>query len=118
MATSTNTSLGIILRQARDLKEYPLRTVEEITGISNAYLSQIENNKIKKPSADILHRLAKAYNLDFNYLLHVAGLVEKSSQDNVSFGEFVFSKDNLTSAEQEELVNYLIFMREREKKKK
>lgn len=116
MADSKNTSLGSVVRQARDLKKLSLRTVEEMTGISNAYLSQIENDKIKKPSADILHKLATTYKIDFNYLLHIAGLVEKSSTENVSFGKFVFSKDNLTKDEEDELIHYLQFMRDRKKK--
>lgn len=116
MTDSKNNSLGSVLRQARDLKKLALRTVEEMTGISNAYLSQIENDKIKKPSADILHKLAGLYKIDFNYLLHVAGLVEKKSTDNSSFGKFVFSKDNLTKEEEAELISYLQFMRGRKKK--
>jgi HTH-type transcriptional regulator, competence development regulator len=116
MAESKNTSLGSVLRQARDLKKLALRSVEEMTGISNAYLSQLENDKIKKPSADILHKLAIAYKIDFNYLLHIAGLVEKSTNENVSFGKFVFSKDNLTKEEEEELIHYLQFIRQRKKK--
>src|ERR1044071_9163223 len=111
MADTKKISLGTVLRQGRDLKKLALRTVEEMTGISNAYLSQLENDKIKKPSADILHKLANTYKIDFNYLLHVAGLVEKSSSENISFGKFVFSKHNLTREEEEELINYLKFMR-------
>ena len=118
MAESMDTTLGNVLRQARELKKLALRSVEEITGISNAYLSQLENNKIKKPSADILHKLSTTYKIDFNYLLHIAGLVEKSSAENVSFGKFVFSKDNLTKEEEQELVRYLKWMRERDKKEK
>jgi HTH-type transcriptional regulator, competence development regulator len=116
MATTKSATLGIVLRQARDLKGMALRTVEEATGISNAYLSQLENDRIKKPAADILHKLATAYKLDFNYLLQVAGLVEKQTSNNVSFGKFVFSKENLTKEEEEELINYLQFMRQRKKK--
>ena len=115
MADSKET-LGSVLRQSRDLKKLALRTVEEMTGISNAYLSQLENDKIKKPSADILHKLATAYKVDFNYLLHIAGLVEKSSSVNVSFGKFVFSKDNLTKEEEAELIHYLQFIRQKKKK--
>src|SRR5688500_7137967 len=100
MADSKQT-LGNVLRQARDLKKLTLRTVEDMTGISNAYLSQLETDKIKKPSADILHKLANTYKLDFNYLLHISGLVEKTSSENVSFGKFVFSKDNLSKEEEE-----------------
>jgi len=116
MAESKNTSLGSVLRQARDLKKLALRSVEEMTGISNAYPKPTRNDKIKKPSADILHKLAIAYKIDFNYLLHIAGLVEKSTTENVSFGKFVFSKDNLTKEEEEELIHYLQFIRQRKKK--
>lgn len=38
-----------------------LRQVEELTGISNAYLSQLENGKIKKPSFDVVEKLNKLY---------------------------------------------------------
>lgn len=116
MANAQNTSLGSVLRQARDLKKITLRAAETLTGISNAYLSQLENDKIKKPSADILHKLAIAYKIDFNYLLQIAGLVEKPTTENVSFGNFVFSKENLTKDEEEELLQYLQFMRDRKKK--
>lgn len=116
MAAKKSTSLGSVLRQSRDLRKLALRAVEEMTGISNAYLSQLENDKIKKPSADILHKLASTYKLDFNYLLQIAGLIEKKSFENVSFGKFVFSKENLTKEEEEELIHYLQFMRQKKKK--
>ncbi len=54
----TQKSLGEKLRDARETQALTLRQVEEITGISNAYLSQLENNKIKKPSANILYKLS------------------------------------------------------------
>lgn len=116
MADSLRTSLGAVLKQARDLKKLDLRTAAEMAGISNPYLSQLENDKIKKPSADILHKLATTYKIDFNYLLHITGLVEKSSSEKVSFGNFVFSKDNLTREEEEELIRYLQFIRQKKKK--
>ena len=43
-------SFGEGLKMARELRKLSLREVEEATGISNAYLSQLENDKIKKPS--------------------------------------------------------------------
>lgn len=39
-----------------------LRQVEEKTGISNAYLSQLENGKIKKPSFKIVSKLFELFN--------------------------------------------------------
>jgi len=47
-------SLGKTLKVSRELIPLALRQVEEATGISNAYLSQLENDKIKKPSANVL----------------------------------------------------------------
>lgn len=38
-----------------------LREVESMTGISNAYLSQLENGKIKKPSFDVVQKLNNVY---------------------------------------------------------
>lgn len=38
-----------------------LRQVEEKTGLSNAYLSQLENGKIKKPSHEVVMKLNEIY---------------------------------------------------------
>lgn len=41
---------------------FTLRQVEELTGISNSYLSQLENGKVKKPSYEFVTRLISLYN--------------------------------------------------------
>jgi transcriptional regulator with XRE-family HTH domain len=38
-----------------------LRQVENETGISNSYLSRLENGKVKKPSFDIVTKLSAYY---------------------------------------------------------
>ena len=38
-----------------------LREVEAVTGLSNAYLSLLENGKIKKPSFEAINTLLKLY---------------------------------------------------------
>lgn len=112
-----NETLGSRLKRSRLQKSYSLRFVEENTEVSNAYLSQLENDKIKKPSANILHKLADFYKDDFNTLLSLAGIVEIETASNKSFGEYVFSKENLTKEEEEELIKYLKFMRLRNENK-
>lgn len=50
-------------KQRRKALKLTLREVESITGLSNAYLSQLENNKIDKPSFKTvitLHNLYKS----------------------------------------------------------
>ena len=52
-----------ILKSARISKELSLREVEGKTGISNAYVSQLENGKIKDPSFFKMLRLLFLYEI-------------------------------------------------------
>lgn len=63
LLTVTNYPQMIIsnLRSARKKNGYTLRQVEDLTGISNAYLSQLETGKIKKPSFEVVVKLNKLY---------------------------------------------------------
>lgn len=60
----------------RRIKGLTLRQVEEITGISNAYLSQLENGKIKKPSYDVVMKLRNIYGDPPKYDERVTQLLE------------------------------------------
>ena len=72
-------SLGKTLKDARELIPLTLRQVEEAVGISNAYLSQLENDKIKKPSANVLYKLSNLYRVELNSLLAAAGIIQEST---------------------------------------
>ncbi|MCK4454399.1 helix-turn-helix transcriptional regulator [Candidatus Parcubacteria bacterium] len=113
-----NKTLGDELKNCRESKKFTLREIEEITGISNAYLSQLENNKIKKPSANILYKLSNVYKIDFDFLLETAGIIEKKERKKgpKSLSGFALYSEDLTDNEEEELVNYLKFLRFSEKK--
>lgn len=50
------------LRVFRERSKYTLRQVQDITGISNAYLSQLETGKIKNPSYSVIQKLLNLYN--------------------------------------------------------
>ena len=52
------------LKFARQVKGLALREVEKETGISNAYLCQIENGGIDDPSYFKIIKLLKFYNLN------------------------------------------------------
>jgi len=117
MANTNKDSLGRVLKYARENLKLSLRTVEEVTGVSNAYLSQLENEKVTKPSANILYKLANLYKIEFNYLLTISGVIEQHSDKNKSFGNYIFSKENLTSEEEDELLDFLKHIRSRNNKK-
>lgn len=53
---------GETMRELRKAKGYTLRQVEDATGISNSYLSQMETGKINKPSNHVISLLINFYN--------------------------------------------------------
>lgn len=109
-------TLGKTLKDARELMTLTLRQVEEAIGISNAYLSQLENDKIKKPSANILYKLSSLYRIELDVLLAASGIIEKSdAQKNNILNSIAFSSEKLTVEEEEELINYLRFIRHKTK---
>jgi transcriptional regulator with XRE-family HTH domain len=105
-------SLGKTLKDKRELIPFTLRQVEEATGISNAYLSQLENDKIKKPSANVLYKVASLYNIDLNDLLSAAGVIEKRDPSKSKLlNTAALSANELTSEEEQALLDYLKYFR-------
>lgn len=51
------------LKRFRGYRKLTLREVEQKTGISNGYLSQLEDGKTSNPSFDKVVKLCKAYNV-------------------------------------------------------
>lgn len=110
-------SLGSTLKELREIKRLTLRQVEEATGISNAYLSQLENDKIAKPSANILYKLSDIYQEDMKILLAAAGIIDsKSAPPRKLLEPIAFStRSALTKEEEDELIKYLQFIRQNKK---
>jgi HTH-type transcriptional regulator, competence development regulator len=109
-------SLGQHLAAIRSDRKLSLRQVEEATNkeVSNAYLSQLENDKIKQPSPHILHALAELYAVDYSVLMQKAGYLKGpiSRANTERHGRLVtFAEMNLTHEEESELLRFLKFMR-------
>jgi transcriptional regulator with XRE-family HTH domain len=111
-------SLGGTLKELREIQKFTLRQVEEVTGISNAYLSQLENDKITKPSANVLYKLSNIYNVELNTLLAAAGIIEKqAAPPNKLLNSIAFSTESsLTKEEEDALLEYLKFLRQKQKR--
>ncbi len=69
--------IGELLRELRGTKT--LRQVEADTGITNAYLSNIELG-LKKPGMKTLAKLGFYYQVPLDHLLHVAGLQDQAPE--------------------------------------
>lgn len=109
-------SLGQYLASVREDRGLSRREVEAATGniVSTEYLSQIENDRIKKPSPDILRRLSELYCLSYEELMERAGFVAPSrsrANSRVQGHIVTFVNQNLTEEEEAELDPYLSFMR-------
>lgn len=63
--------IGQLLKTLRGTKT--LRQVEADTGITNAYLSNLESG-LKKPGIRTLTKLSRYYSVPIDHLIHVAGL--------------------------------------------
>lgn len=59
------------LRWCRKVKGKTLRDVESATGISNAYLSQLETGKIKDPGLYRMKTLTQYYGITLEDLLNL-----------------------------------------------
>jgi transcriptional regulator with XRE-family HTH domain len=67
------------LRDQRVAARLSLRQLSDLAGISNPYLSQIERG-LKKPSADILKRIAHGLSMSAESLYIRAGILDEGSE--------------------------------------
>lgn len=104
---------GQYLKKLRVEQGYTIRQVEMKTGISNAYLSQIENGKRNIPTAQILQKLAPVYGVETTELLTVAGYIDKveesdaSKQPETIMFNHLDGFDDLDSEEQQRIIQQL-----------
>jgi len=68
--------LGAFIREQRVSSQLSLRSLASRAGISNPYLSQIERG-LRRPSADILQRVADALRISAESLYVQAGMLEE-----------------------------------------
>ena len=109
--------LGTILKRERKRFGLTLRDVQEKTSISNAYLSQLENGKIKKPSPKMLIELARCYEMPYEKLMLAAGHPVPDNPDRKGSVRSRFSSSfaDLSEDEEEKLKEYLQFLRSRKR---
>ena len=70
--------IGQMLKRLRG--DTSLRGVQRLSGVSNAYLSQIEKG-IRQPGPKLLRRLAALYGVGVQELLRKAGYLEREGEE-------------------------------------
>lgn len=98
--------LGDYLKELRGKKS--LRDVQKATGISHTYLSTLEKGfdprtkKERKPTVDILKKLADHYKIDYYKLLVMAGYIDEQTASFFSLqSELLETKSELYSTQKE-----------------
>ena len=94
--------LGAYIREQRRLGSLSLRNVSERAGISNPYLSQIERG-LRKPSAEIIQRIARALEISSETLYVRAGILDERT-DAVDVAEGLARDLHLTDEQRRELL--------------
>lgn len=81
-------NFGEYLKDLREKQRMSLREAERESGVSNAYIAQIERGDRPPPSPDILRKLAPVYKITVKELLEAAGYLEEP-ETNISEEERV-----------------------------
>jgi transcriptional regulator with XRE-family HTH domain len=102
--------IGEFIRDLRNNARISLRQLAEQTGISNPYLSQIENG-LRKPSAEVLQQLATALRVSTPMMYLRAGLLDRGDGQGVLAA--IAGDEDLTMSQKQTLIQiYETFQRE------
>ena len=113
--------LGKIIRDIRKEKGISLRKLAESVGVSFVNISYIENGRIET-SKDVLKKISKALNYDFDKLLALANKVDDDitaiiNKRPSSVPNFLRSAKNLNNNDWEELKKHVENINKRKSKK-
>jgi transcriptional regulator with XRE-family HTH domain len=84
---------GQFLKMLRKDAGLTIKQLEGKSGISNAYISQIENGKRGIPSPEILERLSKHLNVDYEELLKRVGYLNRDVRNSIAHRNFNLLED-------------------------
>lgn len=88
-------TFGEKLHQLREEKNISIRELERKTGISNSYLSQLENGKRPRPSQEVIAKIGKVLgNGAYNRLMVEAGYLKTLSNAMKDIDKMFFNKQN------------------------
>lgn len=76
---------GAYLRTTRKGRRMTIRQLAMRSGVSNAYLSQVETGKRSTPSPDVLKRLSGPLNCSYSDLMKAAGYIQPEKPEPSSY---------------------------------
>ena len=112
-------TFGVVLRSARSVRGLSATETARGGGISPAYLNRLENDAVKRPSPEVLHRLAGVLEVPYAELMALVGYQvpgTDGSPDPARLDATLFT--DLTDDEREELIEYLAWYRARKRSRR
>jgi transcriptional regulator with XRE-family HTH domain len=114
VSTSRVASLGEYLRDQRRTAELSLRELAREAGVSNPYLSQVERG-LRKPSAEVLYKIAGALQISAELLFVRAGLLEETPEKSATTEAVINADPALTPRQRRTLLEiYAAFVAQNE----
>lgn len=77
--------VGEVIREKRKEVNLTLEQLATLLDTTKSYLSRIENNKIERPGIDILKKLSRQLNIDYNTLMIHSGYIDPISPSKAEF---------------------------------
>ena len=75
MVIGRNIKFGAYVRQEREGREFGLREMAKMVGVSPTYLSKVERDEFLPPAEDKVRKIAEILDIDVDELLALAGKV-------------------------------------------
>ncbi len=118
--TAPRQELGLLLREAREVRGLSVRGAAAQVNISGTYLSQLEAGSVKDPSPRILFKLSEVYQVPYADLMRAAGYMVPGApttdgqvRDSHPLDVALRTTASLTEDERRELMKYLAWYRAR-----
>jgi transcriptional regulator with XRE-family HTH domain len=113
MKTTDKNSLGVALRTRRKILMLTQKALAAQAGTTEATVSHLECG-IRKPSAELLARLARVLSCTTDDLL--AGEIAAQNEDSPYISIVTAAMKTMTPRVQEQLADYAIYLRDRHEK--
>lgn len=106
--------LGKYIAEHRIAKNLTLRKLAEIANISHTEIYRLENGSRKHPSPLLLKSIANALGTNFDEIMKAAGYMDNVSPSPTNSIP-IFSANDLTEQEIEEVQDFIDFLRNKRK---
>jgi len=99
--------IGRFLRQKREAKNLSIRQLAKYTGVSPAYISQLENNYRKNPTTHVLKALFEGLGLKYDEALQQLNQLSKEEiKERKQFAEIYLTSDKRSVDKKEPIYLY------------